>query len=586
MAAPASAPAPLSKLSRARARWTGRLLPFGVALTSSLLVCCCCGCCARGVAGIGVSSKHPLLGLGAPHKILLKGGAMAMATQAQAQKANMAYGIASAAAAVVGAKNANGKVAASAAAVAGGPDAKRRKTGDRDEMHGKENAAATAAHTNAHAHTTASAVAASHAKGLASATATPSNNLALSIASSLAPSCSPAAASASTPTSAAAQSAALSASRLSLSAVPFSFVPQARHTLEDFDLGRPLGRGKYGRVYLARERQHNFICALKMLNLAQLSKYEVDHQLRREIEIQSNLRHPNILRLYSFFWDAKHVYLILEYAPQGELYKWLQKYNRFTEAETGKYISDLVGAFQELEKKNIIHRVRPPRTHSHALAHCIPAHSPLIIAISAPEKEERTVMHCAQRANFRCSSLSVSFVLSFFRAVPFSFHPQDIKPENLLIGHDNAIKIADFGWSVHAPSSRRQTVCGTLDYLPPEMVGHQPHDKSVDLWCLGVLMYEFLYGRPPFEADDQSATYARISKVDLKFPSRPAVSDDAKDLVSKLLQKDPKKRLSWAQVSTHKFIMQHKDYKFSFPRPEVKKAAPPAAAAASSSAGH
>ena len=211
---------------------------------------------------------------------------------------------------------------------------------------------------------------------------------------------------------------------------------------------------------------------------------------------------------FEFHRDAKHVYLILEYAPQGELYKWLQKYGRFTEAETGRYIADLVGAFQELDRKKIIHR--------------------------------------------------------------------DIKPENLLIGHDNQIKIADFGWSVHAPSSRRQTVCGTLDYLPPEMVGHAPHDASVDLWCLGVLMFEFLYGHPPFEAADQNGTYERISKVDLKFPSRPAVSDDAKDLVTKLLQKDPKKRLSWHAVANHKFIQQHRNHVFSFPRVEQPK---PAAAA-------
>jgi hypothetical protein len=157
-----------------------------------------------------------------------------------------------------------------------------------------------------------------------------------------------------------------SASRVSLSAVPFSFAPQAQHTLGDFDIGRPLGRGKYGRVYLARERKHNWICALKMLNLKQLAKYEVDHQLRREIEIQSNLRHPNILRLYSFFWDEKHVYLILEYAPQGELYKWLQKYHHFSEPETGRYISDLVQAFKELDRKNIIHRDIKPEVSARA----------------------------------------------------------------------------------------------------------------------------------------------------------------------------------------------------------------------------
>ena len=151
--------------------------------------------------------------------------------------------------------------------------------------------------------------------------------------------------------------------------------------------------------------------------------------------------------------------------------------------------------------------------------------------------------------------------------------------ENLLVGHDNQIKIADFGWSVHAPSSRRQTVCGTLDYLPPEMVGHVPHDKSVDLWCLGVLMFEFLYGHPPFEAADQTKTYERISKVDLKFPPKPVVSEDAKDLVAKLLQKDPKKRITWEQVAKHRFILTHKNYVFSFPRPDVRRAAAAAAAA-------
>jgi len=286
--------------------------------------------------------------------------------------------------------------------------------------------------------------------------------------------------------------------RYSLSQSPFAFNPTSHHTLADFDFGRPLGRGKYGRVYLARERRHQFICALKMLSLKQLAKYEVDHQLRREIEIQSNLRHPNILRLYTFFWDSQHVYLVLEYAPQGELYKWLQRYGRFSEAETGRFIADLVGAFKELARKHIIHR--------------------------------------------------------------------DIKPENLLLGEGNAIKIADFGWSVHAPSTRRQTVCGTLDYLPPEMVGHVPHDHSVDLWCLGVLMYEFLFGHPPFEAEDQNKTYERIAKVDLKFSSRVPISDSAKDLIQRLLQKDPAKRLTWEQISSHPFIQQHKNYKFSFPR--------------------
>jgi len=98
-----------------------------------------------------------------------------------------------------------------------------------------------------------------------------------------------------------------------------------RWKLSDFDIGKPLGKGKFGIVYLAREKTTHYICALKVLFKSQLSKAGVEYQLRREIEIQSHLRHPNILRLYGYFYDENRVYLILEYCKNGELYKVLKK---------------------------------------------------------------------------------------------------------------------------------------------------------------------------------------------------------------------------------------------------------------------
>lgn len=92
-----------------------------------------------------------------------------------------------------------------------------------------------------------------------------------------------------------------------------------RWTLNDFEIGKPLGRGKFGKVYLARERRTKYIVALKVLSKSQLLKSGVEHQLRREIEIQAHLRHRHILRMYGYFYDNKNIYLILEYSPGGEV---------------------------------------------------------------------------------------------------------------------------------------------------------------------------------------------------------------------------------------------------------------------------
>lgn len=139
------------------------------------------------------------------------------------------------------------------------------------------------------------------------------------------------------------------------------------------------------------------------------------------------------------------------------------------------------------------------------------------------------------------------------------------------------IKIADFGWSVHAPTSRRATLCGTLDYLPPEMVEGREHDATADIWSLGVLTYEFLVGSPPFEAEGYRATYRRISNVDLKFP--PIVPPGAKDLISRMLVKDQGARMKLADVPKHPWVVQQMTW---IRQQQAMRAQQPASASSSS----
>ncbi|KAL8419608.1 hypothetical protein RB594_002700 [Gaeumannomyces avenae] len=268
-----------------------------------------------------------------------------------------------------------------------------------------------------------------------------------------------------------------------------SSVPKQFH-LGMFEIGRPLGKGKFGRVYLARERSSGFICALKVLYKSELSTGSVEKQVRREVEIQTNLRHPNILKLYGHFHDSKRIFLILEFAAKGELYKHLRRESRFPEWKAAQYVAQMASALRYLHRKNVIHR--------------------------------------------------------------------DIKPENILVGIHGELKISDFGWSVHAPNRRRATLCGTLDYLPPEMINSGTKDKSydekVDLWSLGVLTYEFLVGEAPFE-DTPVMTHRRIAKCDMTIPS--FVSPEARDLIKKLLVLDPEKRLGLDAIQEHPWIIKH-----------------------------
>lgn len=113
--------------------------------------------------------------------------------------------------------------------------------------------------------------------------------------------------------------------------------PTREWRLNSFDMGRPLGKGKFGRVYMVRTKtEPKFILALKCLYKSELVEGKVEKQTRREIEIQKNLRHPNVLRLYGFFHDEKRIFLMLEFAGQGELYKQLSRTGCFGEKRSSR----------------------------------------------------------------------------------------------------------------------------------------------------------------------------------------------------------------------------------------------------------
>lgn len=122
----------------------------------------------------------------------------------------------------------------------------------------------------------------------------------------------------------------------------------------------------------------------------------------------------------------------------------------------------------------------------------------------------------------------------------------------------DTLKLADFGYAIaQREESRRTTLCGTVEYLPPEVVENEEYSFPFDMWCVGVLAFEMLAGQSPFFADSDDAVYERIRECRPKFDRRMRSMRNACDVIGKLLQADPSKRLTATEVLQHPWLVEH-----------------------------
>ena len=135
---------------------------------------------------------------------------------------------------------------------------------------------------------------------------------------------------------------------------------------------------------------------------------------------------------------------------------------------------------------------------------------------------------------------------------------RDLKPENILIGADGHIKITDFGLcKILSDLDKTYTICGTVQYLAPEILTGEGYNNSVDWWSLGCIMYQMLVGRFPFKFQKNGKLNIDIYKKPIKYPSY--IDEKAKDLMSKFMENDPKKRLGsgkngWEDIKNHPYF--------------------------------
>ena len=139
-------------------------------------------------------------------------------------------------------------------------------------------------------------------------------------------------------------------------------------------------------------------------------------------------------------------------------------------------------------------------------------------------------------------------------------HPKivhrDIKPENVLLDKGMVAKLTDFGWSNYMQGDiKRTTVCGTPVYLAPEIINNQGHDEHVDIWCIGVLLFELMAGYSPWDGNDVQTVRYNICRLKIRWPI--TMDRDAMDLISKILKYNPEERLTLRQMLAHPFFTKY-----------------------------
>jgi len=258
---------------------------------------------------------------------------------------------------------------------------------------------------------------------------------------------------------------------------------------------KELGHGHYGVVRKCMDRKTHEWFAIKSIRKSKVGKVDV---LKREIAILSEVNHPHIIKLVEVHEDAKYLHLITELCTGGELFDRI----------IAKTQSD-EGHFSENDAARLISCILD------AIAYC---------------HDVKQIVH------------------------------RDLKPENFLFlteAEDAPIKIIDFGLSRHSTQNFgvMKTKVGTPYYVAPEVLNRE-YTKSCDIWSIGVICYILLCGYPPFygDSDNQIFESVRTGTFDFPSPDWDEISQDAKDFICALLQKDPKKRLTASDALKHRWL--------------------------------
>ncbi|CAB3258052.1 unnamed protein product [Arctia plantaginis] len=262
--------------------------------------------------------------------------------------------------------------------------------------------------------------------------------------------------------------------------------------IDGYVVTEKLGSGSYSTVYKAYAKVGaRSIVAIKCVDKSRVKNSgSAVENLITEIRLLKTLTHPHIVHMNNFTWDDKNIYIIMEFCCGGDMSKYIHKYGRVPEKRVLYFLQQLASALKFLREKGVVH--------------------------------------------------------------------MDLKPHNLLLhkGSDGKymLKVADFGFAQHMTAEGPRSVRGSPLYMAPEMLFGE-YDARVDLWSVGIIMYECLFGRAPYSSNTFKELVDKIQRqAPIEIPPNSSISPGCGDLLTRLLQHDPNKRITYEEFFAHPYL--------------------------------
>ena len=333
-------------------------------------------------------------------------------------------------------------------------------------------------------------------------------------------------------------------------------------SIDNYEKIERVGKGSYGSVFKVKKKNTNLIRAMKVIT----KNFQKDNdEILREIYILKHLDHPNVMKIYEFLEDEKNYYLIQEFCDGGDLETILKGEKVYCEFLVRFIMYQVFLAINYLHSNNIVHQ--------------------------DIKKKNITIVKFEENDNIRSSQIKPKDILKKFVKQrteqllyknPITYN-EDIfikinedkevqkelknakglkdlskKAKNYLKELSKSqVKVIDFGEALFMPQKKKfiNDISGTIIYLSPELIRGQMI-KELDEWACGVLMYYLLVGRPPFDGNTEDEIFDAIQgkPLDLNIPELSDVSDECKDLISKLLERDVNKRIKAKVALEHNFF--------------------------------